>query len=365
MSFSQITTDPPYYGGTAEPITVTAPNGRPTEEEIDSSESESSSSSSAPKRSNLSWLSPLIGIGSDIINYLLNKRDYKEQFDMNNHEWERRFDLTNRYNEQWADRLRAQGINPLSAVGQGVSGNSASMAGGPQMMSGPLSSMSNFLESLKTGAEIENTESDTAMKDFDVLLKKQLLDFNAKLNPTLIAEANQRYSNSVQEYNNLVAKENYDKKAAAELEQRILTEKAQAVSLYARAALDNANLPLVSKQVEKLAQDIVTGQYIQEYEKWHAKHEEQLSILAKHKANITETEFEQLYESGLFGTIKKYEMRNLYSAYIQGITNIQHMWNTKPTSIPLDTDERGLPKLARLANSEHIMLYLFLGMIGL
>lgn len=212
-------------------------------------------------------LKTAVGWAGDALNYFINKRDYNQQFAQNNAEYDRRFAQANDYNEKWADRLRAQGLHPLSAISQGVSAGGANMVHSPSM-SGPLSSLSNMLGNSLTGSQIDLNQQafeqsatrfpvELYGKELSNLLTEFEYDHAKEKAPLILNELGLRIDEIQQEISNLKADENL-KVAELDIKQQELlnlcaTEsliKAQQVLAWADISLTNAQIALFSQQLE-------------------------------------------------------------------------------------------------------------------
>lgn len=138
---------------------------------------------------NASWLNPLLGgiagistggllpailgiVGGVATTYLQNKYNkeaYQQQKEdalaaeqRANAEYDRRVDEANAYNENWAQRLMKQGINPLSYITKGQAGAMASST--PSSSSSPIVPMSPARQVPNISGLLEVAQAVTAMK---------------------------------------------------------------------------------------------------------------------------------------------------------------------------------------------------------
>lgn len=159
-------------------------------------------------------------------NYEIQKKDALEAEQRANDEYDRRQADARQYNDAWADRLRAQGFNPLAVLSKG-GGVTATTSSAPSTTSMPLrqsrtaslgsisQSMSQMMNILSTTAALkqqqattENIKASTELTQAETESKKQLNEsFWERFNNEMkLLTANLRNQNAVADINESLAR---------------------------------------------------------------------------------------------------------------------------------------------------------------
>lgn len=248
-----------------------------------------------------------LGYIGDIFNLLVNSGIHNSQFKKNNEEYDRRWNQTNAYNEKWADRLRAQGLNPLSAISQGVTSVSASMAA-PNAFSGPLSNLGNYLSNELTSSQIDlNKQNFTQSAErFPVSLYGEKLsnmlnefEYNEaqKRAPLILEELSKRIEKTEQEITNLKSDDALKVADLANKEQELLNLRATESLIKAQEVLANAGVALNNAQIGFYNEQTKTQEWATQYTKAEAED------LANHVISRL--------ESGFYATVSDAESKRI------------------------------------------------------